>query len=66
MTAYVEFDNGKKYSAKDVADIVIRLRKTSSAAEIIYILQKEYKFTLNDVFRFQDMMKTLMKYWDGI
>ena len=50
---YVEFDNGKKFTPKDIADMVVRLRKTNSMEEIIRVISLEYKFTFNDVVSFQ-------------
>ena len=61
---YVDFDNGKRYSPKEITDIVIRLRKTGSGEELIFSLIKEYDFTLADLERFRVMMKALADNWD--
>lgn len=60
---YIEFDNGKKLSPKDIADIAAKIRKTYSQKEIAGVFL-EYKFTLNDVARYRDIMHALAMNWD--
>ena len=61
---YVEFDNGKKFTPKDIADMVVRLRKTNSMEEIIRVISLEYKFTFDDIVRFKFLLKGLSESWE--
>jgi hypothetical protein len=63
-TIYVQFDNGKKMSAKDIADLCVTLRKTASKADMLRILSLEYKFTEMDMMRFKFILKALADNWD--
>ena len=61
---YVDFDNGKRYTPKEIADMVLRLRKTGSGEELVFSLIKEYDFTIADLERFRLMMKSMADNWD--
>ena len=61
---YIEFDNGKKLSPKDIADIMIKLRKTGSIEDIIHVISLEYKFTVNDFIKFRTILRALVDNWE--
>ena len=63
---YIEFDNGKKLSPKDIADLMIRLRSTGSIEDIVRVISLEYKFTVNDFFKFRTILRALVENWDDL
>jgi hypothetical protein len=60
------FDNGKKYSPKDIVNIMLKLRKTGSMTEVGHVLKDEYKFTNDDITRFRLLLMGLALNWDEL
>jgi hypothetical protein len=61
---YIEFDNGKKLSPKDIANLMVRLRTTGSMEEVVRVISLEYEFTVNDFMKFRNILRALVDNWE--
>ena len=64
--SYIEFDNGKKITPKDIVNIMVKLRSTGSIEDIVRVISLEYKFTVNDFNKFRDILASLVYHWDDL